>query len=329
MKNYNFIFYFVLLFFLTNCGNSGKPTVKYASGCTGDILVVMENERWNSESGEAVKLVFEKESETLPMEEPLFDLHQLQKEQFKGANRTHKNVIYQEIKPDLEKSSIKIIKDRYAINQIFVHIIAKNQTEFVKIVLEHTNELRNLFKNGERNRLINQFTKYNNQLVFNKLQEKFNISVKMPKKFIISAEKPHFLWISNENKNYTQNIIVYSYPLSDTTSLEINYLIAKRNEFTEKFIPGEYEGSYMTTETKFAYPQLEIIKRHKSETAVLEGLWKVKGDFMGGPFISYTKIDERRNLVVTVEGFVYYPNHETRELIRELDAILYTFDFVF
>ena len=60
----------------------------------------------------------------------------------------------------------------------------------------------------------------------------------------------------------------------------------------------------------------------------MRGLWKLEKAFMGGPFISHTILDESRNRVVTVEGFVYAPRLDKRLYVREVEAILYTFDIV-
>jgi len=60
----------------------------------------------------------------------------------------------------------------------------------------------------------------------------------------------------------------------------------------------------------------------------MRGLWRTEKAFMGGPFISHTMLDEQRNRVVTVDGFVYAPSLDKRLYVREIEAILYTFDIV-
>ncbi len=49
---------------------------------------------------------------------------------------------------------------------------------------------------------------------------------------------------------------------------------------------------------------------------------------MGGPFISLSTFDKERNRIVTVEGFVYAPKFDKRNYLRQVEAILYTLDFV-
>jgi hypothetical protein len=52
------------------------------------------------------------------------------------------------------------------------------------------------------------------------------------------------------------------------------------------------------------------------------GLWRMKNDFMGGPFVSISVLDETRNRVVTIDAFVYAPGKDKRNLMWELEAVL-------
>jgi len=61
-------------------------------------------------------------------------------------------------------------------------------------------------------------------------------------------------------------------------------------------------------------------------TVEVRGLWRVEGDFMGGPFVSLTTVDEARNRVVTVEGYVFAPRYNKRNYLREVEAVVYSLD---
>jgi len=56
----------------------------------------------------------------------------------------------------------------------------------------------------------------------------------------------------------------------------------------------------------------------------IRGLWRVENAFMGGPFVSLSTVDETRNRVVTVEGFVYAPKADKRNLMRQVEAVVYS-----
>ena len=57
------------------------------------------------------------------------------------------------------------------------------------------------------------------------------------------------------------------------------------------------------------------------------GLWIVKDDFMGGPFLSYTIIDKTNHRILIIEGFSYAPSSKKRDFVFELEAILKTISF--
>jgi hypothetical protein len=46
---------------------------------------------------------------------------------------------------------------------------------------------------------------------------------------------------------------------------------------------------------------------------------------MGGPYIGYALVDEKAGRLYYIEGFAYAPGKDKREIMRELDAILWTF----
>ena len=327
MKKIFFLFTVVILA-ITGCKNSSVKSTVYAHGNPGDIVVVMSNERWNSESGDTLRAIFNEELPGTPMNEPIFDLHQLPVEKFATVNMHHRNIIYQEINPDIEKSTIKLIKNKYAVNQIFVHVLAKSQAEFVQIVSSNRESLIETFLEADRDRWIAQYTRHINNMDSDKIRNKYDILIKVPKNYYMEVSKDDFAWISNDTRKYSMNILIYTYPLTDSTSFTTEHLIAERNKILKENVPGENPGSYMSTEVKYDYPTLEVIEHNNQPTGILHGLWKVQGDFMGGPFVSYTKIDEPRNRVVTVEGFVYHPNEEVRDKIRLLEGIIYTFDIL-
>ena len=56
----------------------------------------------------------------------------------------------------------------------------------------------------------------------------------------------------------------------------------------------------------------------------MRGLWFMRNDCMGGPYVSHARVDTEANRVVVVEGFVYAPEKMKRGLIRRLEGSLYT-----
>ena len=65
-------------------------------------------------------------------------------------------------------------------------------------------------------------------------------------------------------------------------------------------MPGRVTGSYMITERAYA-PYI----KEKKEKKIIKGLWKIKGDFLGGPFILHIYHDKKKDETVFIEGFLF------------------------
>lgn len=311
---------------LTACNQERHAVKPGAHGTAGNIMVVIDNNEWNSEPGDSIRAVFHKYCRALPRDEYLFSLHPVEKTMFIGQNRYHRNIVFANINPDIENSEVRIIRERYARRQIFVEISAPNQMEFGEQLHIYKDRLTNLFLEEDRDRYRYHLNRYRNERITNLLRNKYNIRLNIPRYYSLDVERDDFVWIAYEGRKHSMGIFVYQYPLTDTSSLELDYLIAMRNKILKENVPGEKPGSYMTTEVRFYPPYLDIIEHNNQTTAYIQGLWRVHGDFMGGPFRSYTKIDRNRNRIVTAEGWVYNPNRDLRDKIRRLDAIIYGLD---
>ena len=106
-------------------------------------------------------------------------------------------------------------------------------------------------------------------------------------------------------------------------------IIRVRDSIVEKYIPGPIDGSYMTTDKEFLKPVFKTLPDFPAGYAVeTRGLWNVVGDFMAGPFVSYSIVNPESDKIITAEGWVYYPNKDKRDLLRQLESILYSLKFV-
>lgn len=50
----------------------------------------------------------------------------------------------------------------------------------------------------------------------------------------------------------------------------------------------------------------------------------VVNDFMAGPYELNVLLDEEHQRVIYMMGYVYYPNEEKRDMMKQVDAILNT-----
>ncbi|MEN8834907.1 MAG: DUF4837 family protein, partial [Polaribacter sp.] len=89
----------------------------------------------------------------------------------------------------------------------------------------------------------------------------------------------------------------------------------------KKHIPGsDPESMYMITEEAYTPFTFDAIIDGKKAFET-RGKWEVKNDFMAGPFLNYTILDEANNRLIVVEGFTYAPSVKKRAFLFELEAI--------
>ena len=92
----------------------------------------------------------------------------------------------------------------------------------------------------------------------------------------------------------------------------------------KKNIPGAKPHMWMQTNHDFVWTKNISVNGQYAMEA--RGLWEMKGDAMGGPFVSHSRIDKKNGRVIVVEGFVYAPEKMKRTMIRRLEAALYTLE---
>ena len=113
--------------------------------------------------------------------------------------------------------------------------------------------------------------------------------------------------------------------MSDST-FDVHELVKKRNYFTKKYVKGGAKGSYMESYQEYIPNQKEV-SLNGVYLNELRGLWQMKGDFMGGAFVNYSMVDEKRNRVISLDGYVYCPKFDKREYLREQEALIKTITF--
>ena len=161
------------------------------------------------------------------------------------------------------------------------------------------------------------------------LKKQFGVTMNIPEGYFIGIDKDDFMWIRQETDDRSLAFLIYELPYKDTADLNPDNIIRVRDSIVKKYIPGPIDGSYMTTDKEFLKPVFKTLPDFPAGYAVeTRGLWNVVGDFMAGPFVSYSIVNPESDKIITAEGWVYYPNKNKRDLLRQLESILYSLKFV-
>jgi len=319
-------FCFLLLsFYLPACDINDKRILPSSTGKAGEIIVVIEKKHWNSAVGGLLKDYLAKQQIALPQPEPVFNLVNISHASFTGILKIHRNILLIDF-TDKESPSFIVKRNIWASGQLVVKITAPDADFVVAMISKNKEALSNHFINIERERLIKKYAKIEDKVITKKLLKNHQISLTVPKGFEITKEGEDFVWIRSETGQTSQGILIYYHDYVDTNAFTKEYIISARDSITRQYIPGPHKDSYMTTMTEYPTAIREI--RFNNYYAVeARGLWNVHGDFMGGPYLSYTILDEKGNRVVTIDGYIYAPKFKKRNYLRQVEAILCSLKF--
>ena len=188
--------------------------------------------------------------------------------------------------------------------------------------------LFNLFEQAERNRIIRASKRYEERGLRLLVADMFGGSPYFPTGYSLKKRTQDFVWISYETTYTNQGIFVYKVPVGDSTSLTLDSLVAIRNDVLEMNVPGMFEGSYMTTSiVEGKEPALRWLKYKGRTFGELRGLWEVQNDYMGGPFIDHIFYDKSGKNLIFLECFVYAPRYDKRNYLRQVESIIYSFEW--
>ncbi len=318
---------FIAIFSINSCTSDRKKLLPNISGRSGEILLLLSKEKWDSEVGDTLRAVLQDDVILLPQSEPMFDINRITPEGFSKLYSVHRNIMRVKINKSIAKNKIVIHRNVWANGQIYIKIEATNNAEFKKLISKNAQKIVKLIHDAELKRKADYFKKYEVYEIRAKVEKKFNVTLHVPKGYEVYDESENFIWIHNETQRLHQGILIYTYNYKDTSDFHKDNLIRVRNYFAKKFVPGDTPNSYMKTEERI--PIIEKRFLLDGEFAVeMRGLWNVENDHMGGPFISYTTLDPTHKKVITIEGFVYAGNQKKKNFFWDVEAILSSFKLI-
>ncbi len=318
------------LMLLSSCNESSKSsgvktTVKKSQTLSAPYeLLLVANKDWlKTVNGEVFMDAVNQDIPGLPQKEPNFRITTINPSAFRGTFTVYANIINVDIDKKYKEAKFVLSRDVYVKPQIILSVQAPNDMALVELVEKNKDRFLDVFINAELERERAFLTSTHSGVAYDAVKKKFGYSIYVPKDIDkVNKESADFLWASANGRNNELNLCVYTYPYTSDSTFTLDYFTHKRDSVMKENVQGEKEGQYMVTE------RYAISEKHKNgkDGYVYEvrGLWEMENDMMGGPFVSYSQVDTDKHLVVVVEGFVYAPKKDKRELIREMEASLMT-----
>lgn len=302
--------------------NSNQIALPTSTGSFNKVLVVTNSSHWIGEVGDAIRKKLGELMVGLPQPENTLSLSQVAPEGFKKMMRQSRNVLIVE---ESDEENFTVNYDKFSRPQIVIYVSAKDKDGLVKMINKNYLKIIQLIKESDIKLMQDVFAKRKVDDSQYKTLSKLGLSITIPEEFRTVYDTGDFMWLRQHLKSGiargtgSNNILVYTLPLDTLENVKENIFL-NRDMIGEKYITGSKEGMYMITEkayTPFTYDA--VIDNKKAFES--RGKWEMKNDFMAGPFINYTVIDETHNRLIVFEGFTYCPSVDKREFIFELEAI--------
>ena len=294
-----------------------------ASGLPYEMLVVMGDDQWERPLGRAVFNVLDTDVPGLPQSERSFRITRVAPSGFNSNMfRIMRNVIKVDIQNIYTQPKLKFARNVYAYPQMVMTLQAPDEASLAAYVNENAQAIIDFFTRAEINREIANLREQHNPEVSRLAQEILGVDVWVPWEVNKFKKGEDFLWASTNTGKKDMSIVLYSYPYTDKNTFTLDYFLNKRDSVMKVNIPGAFEDSYMSTQRDFVYVEDATVQGKYAQVA--RGLWRVKGDRMGGPFVSHSRVDEVNGRVIVAEAFIYAPESLKRDLMRRMEAALYT-----
>ena len=298
-----------------------------SAGAPYEVLLVAGEDDFQSGAVDSLYAILTDDLAGVAQSEPCFKVSRIRQDNLSKTLRLCRNIIIIKIDPtQYTTAKFKYSRDVYAAPQLVVTLQAHDATQFKHFVADNRDMITDFFTRAELNRQIDILKADHQPHVQEAIQKTFGADMWVPVELTKVITGRHFVWARCERfvKKVEQelNIVVYSYPYRDLNTFTEKYFIHKRDSVMKANIPGPKEGQYMMTTKGFTLVSDETVHKHYAQ--VVRGLWNIKDYDMGGPFVSVSRVDEKNQRVVVAEAFVYYPNHAKRDVLKKLEAALYT-----
>ena len=288
----------LLLLFLASCSTGGRNG-KLPKSTGMPYEVVLEGD-----TDSIVTKMLTEDVTGLPQPEPLCRLIQVKK----GKTRGNYLLVRTRIIVNIGERdfSVTLHHDENASPQNIIRITAQSAQQLRERL--NGEKLRQIVDEVELKHLadiISSNPSKQNREMQDEIKKMFGIDMKIPAAMNASKKAKDFIWISNNASSGMQNLLVMKVKSEERRMKNSNAFHVNDKALIDSILrtnmPGETDSMYM-------------VIPHLSE----RGLWEMKGDAMGGPYVMHCI----HNLYII--GFVYAPEMKKKILIKQLEAAIST-----
>lgn len=334
---------FVAVCMLAACNNSinenDESQKRGSSGKTLELLVVADQDVYRGETKELIDSLFGRPQDCLPVPESMFSVVNIPMSSYKNTEmfRTHRNVVLLDVNPE-NSGKVYMHIDEYAAPQVVFDFAMKDRQSLHENLRKYEQVmLRELYK-AEHRRMFKIFKGMQAYEINQQIKDKFGFALMFPNEYHIAKMADDFAWVRKEAKDFGIGVLVDVFPYESREAFDEQHILDRLDTIMKRQVPASAPDSYMGIERRRDEQGnylLEIKSRNvdfdsSSYCVETRGCWRTYGDFMGGPFVTYTVLDPSEKKVVMLTGYVYCPRNKPstkRDLLMQVESICRTMKF--
>jgi hypothetical protein len=246
---------------------------------------------------------------------------------FTSLFNVHRNIIVMNISSSVVEPGVVYKKDVWAAPQCVIFINAINAEAAVQLIKDNSAKIKTTLEQAERDRVIANATKYEELKLRPIISKVFGGTPHFPSGYQLKKLTDDFAWVTYDTQFTQQSILLFRYPVvPGEEMMNLENILKNTNNVLKNNIPGMFENTYMTI-TDFVRPSLEYLRYKGRDFAQMRGFWEVHNDYMGGPFVSHIFYSPDGKEMIELLGFVYAPKYDKRHYLRQVESILYSFEW--
>lgn len=334
---------------LVDCSSliDDKALLPPATGESGEIVLVMDSAKWAGPLGDEVRNIFRAPFPGLIQDEPYFNLVYVDPDKLNSVLRNSKNMVFVNtlegnsrgdiiLRNYFTEESLQTIRsdtsifmskqtDLFAKGQAVMHLFQSTNEQLMKHLQKNRSTIQQYFTNVEKNRFRHALYRAPSEKgIENNLLQKHQCFLQIPYGYEIALENNNSIWIRLLDNKVDKNIFIAYKDYTEESAFNTDNIVSFRDRTWRQYLLGDDSLSYMITEPLVPIDSTSLNWKNKFAVEV-RGVWKLRNNSMGGPFLGYTFVDEAEGRLYYVEGFVYAPGEKKRNTLRELETILWTF----
>ena len=315
------------LFAAVSCGNrSGKPLLPNVTGKAGEVIVVIDRESWEGAVGNEVRSLLSADRPYLAQREAMFNVANVPPASFTNLFKVHRNIVLVNIDPQLQEPGVLYKRDEWSHPQAVVQVSAFDRSQAAELIRENGPRIVEFIEQAERDRIIANSILYENSTLREPVRSVSGGILHFPSGYKLKKQTEDFIWIVDEKQFSSQNLLVFKYPAVSEGNFEQEMLMGSIEDMLRDNVPGMFENTWMITSPAMPVT-LQSLSFKGRPFMEVRGFWEVQNDFMGGPFVAHAFYSQDGADMIVTYAFVYAPKFDKRQLLRQVESVLYSFEW--